>query len=146
MTKEKLIQLLDNVDWTEVHQMRIDDHGRRVELWLEEDKLVPVTMEQNTWQSGVESIGSLPCWGLGNIDSTIYTEGWTETVNDDEHYLMYRVTVEESMLPKGSIHDLETIVQTAIKESEWQTDYEEWQQNIIENWEHDVEFNKIMRS
>ena len=114
-------------------QMRLDDYGRRVEFWVDGDKLTPVQMEQNTWQLGVSTIGSLSCWGLGNVDSTYYTEGWTESMEGG----MYRITIDDSVLQKGSVHDLETVVRIAIREGDWEAYYDDWKTLLVEQFERD---------
>lgn len=128
-TSEEIREILENqVDWTAVHHARVAEHGQRVELWLEEDGTVEiVTMEQNTFQPGVEIIGSLCCWGLGNMDTTVYTDGWT-TANEDGTY-----TVTET----GEVFDESDIVHRCIDEGEWY-DYPEWIDQIVS--EHEREY------
>ena len=128
MTIAELRDLLADVDWTEVHHMRTQSFGRRVELWLEKqddgtEYLLPVIMEQNTWQPGAVVVGSLPCWG-GNLDSSDYAEGWA-TKNIDGTY-----TVDET----GEIVPEDEMVSKCIEEGDWQEEYDSWTEELVEQY------------
>lgn len=91
LSKDKVEEIVRGMDWTAIHQARVfEDFGDRVVLYTDGDFSV---MGRSTYyrdSDAVGVIGSLQCWGQGNIDKTDYFEGWVEKAEDSE-----RVRYEE---------------------------------------------------
>lgn len=71
-------------------------------------------------------IGYLNCWGLGNVYTTDYTEGWTKPHTDEDGIEtgMYVVEHGYENEDEGKILELSEVMERAIEEGEWDYEYD----------------------
>lgn len=142
MTIEQVKKVLDNVDWTETHKLRVfSDYGANVVIYTDGTLSV---QDQGTYYPNPDAagvLGYLRCWGRGNIDRTPYFEGWVEwapesrhAVEDEERFVYYvnGVEVDEGdvvEIDTGRILTQDEALNEAIEEGEW--DYDEDKESIL---------------
>ncbi len=120
MTLEQIEEMLRDLDWTEVHRLRVfSDYGSKVVIHADGDFSVlgSSTYYRDPEEAGV--IAYLPCWGTGNIDRTDYFEGFVERFEEETSgRIMYRDIHDGRVLA----HD-EALAE-AIRDGEWDYDAE----------------------
>lgn len=87
MTIEQIETVLQGMNWTEIEKARVfNDYGDKVVLYTDGEFWVQgqSTYYRDPDEAGV--IGYLPCWGAGNIDRSIYLDGFAER-NEEGDYV-----------------------------------------------------------
>ena len=86
LSRDQVEEIVRGMDWTAIHQARVfENFGDRVVLYTDGDFWVMVQSTHYRDNDAAGVVGSLPCWGQGNIDKTDYFEGWVEKAEDLEH-------------------------------------------------------------
>jgi hypothetical protein len=142
MTIDQIENVLDNVDWTETHKLRVfSDYGASVVIYTDGSLSV---QDQGTYYPSPDDagvLGYLRCWGRGNVDRTTYFEGWAEWVADSNHvtwndeqaiYTVRGVEVNEDDLVEidtGRVLTQDEALNEAIEEGYW--DYDEERDELL---------------
>lgn len=138
MTTEQIEEVLRDLDWTEVHKMRVfSGYGDSVVIYTDATFSMQdsSTYYRDPDASGV--LGYLSCWGRGNIDRTAYYEGW-RTPNEHGEYT---ILPEYADLTGRPVLTFEEMIEEAIEEGDW--DYEEEIEELARRIEEERDVNAL---
>ncbi|BBO84497.1 hypothetical protein DSCO28_50630 [Desulfosarcina ovata subsp. sediminis] len=134
-TIEELNKAIENIDWAELHSMRLRyDSG--YETWLYWDgESVHMTLESQSTIPGPENVvfAIFKC----NIEANYsYSDGWAEEIidDDDADYGQYKTD-------DGRIIDEDTMVCEAITDGDWSDMYDDWAEDIRLYWHEEQRYN-----
>jgi hypothetical protein len=126
ITAEKII---DMINWTDFHKkMVLEPAGTDIYVDLERGKLI--TLDYSTTphpDDGLFFLGR--SIGIGNVDSTVYSAGWTTDDIDAEGSKTgrYVVTLDVTdALPIGSIIDENSMITQSIENGDWRRPEDMW--------------------
>lgn len=128
MTKENIEKILEKVDWQDVHEkMVFSDFGTKICIW-EDGSIVELGQNETFSEKGWEgNIGVLKAWGIGNIDSSEYLDGWG-TIDEE---------TGEFTTETGERISQEKAVRAAIENGDWSYLYEGWREELLQQWEEE---------
>jgi hypothetical protein len=131
MTIERIEDVLRQMNWTEIHKARVfSDYGDSVVLYTDGTFSVQDSSTHYRDPDAAGVIGYLRCWGQGNIDRTVYYEGWAEPVEDG--YLVSGAGYEDDEI-YGTVISEDRMIEIAIEDGQWQDDYDEAVEAILES-------------
>lgn len=146
LTIEQIESILQDMDWTEIHKARVfGDYGQKIVLHTDGEFS---TQDQGTYYQDPDAAGVisyLNCWGLGNIDTTDYTEGWTKAQTDEDGIEtgMYVVDYGYEDEDEGKVLELSEVIEKAIEEGCW--DYDDEIIAVLENVEQERDMYESIR-
>lgn len=158
MTIEQIEEVLEDVDWTEVHKLQVfSDYGASVVIYTDGTLSVQDqgTYYPNPDKAGV--LGYMACWGIGNIDRTDYYEGWCQradesdwTTEDEHRYVLIhkRDTFEVDYgdwieIDTGRVLTTDQMLTEAIEYGEW--DHEDWKESLMLQIEQQRDYQAMLR-
>lgn len=111
----------NNIDFIEFHKdLVFNDFGMKLLIW--EDGKTSVISQNSRPMEPSEKYISFPCWGRGNVDDSIYSEGWCEQEEDEHgHFTGSYINLETK-----EIMTAESMVIECIEEGDFSEYYEEW--------------------
>lgn len=140
MTIEQIEEVLENVDWTEVHKLRVfSDYGDSVVIFTDGSLYV---QGQGTYYRDPDAagvLGYLRCWGQGNIDRTYYYEGWATPVEDG--YLVDAEGVYGEL--EGQVISEERMIEICIEDG--QHDDDEVREALMDQIEEQRDYQAMLR-
>ncbi|MCL6437196.1 MAG: hypothetical protein K6T51_01185 [Rubrobacteraceae bacterium] len=122
-TKEEIMDILENVDWTEVHRrFAFGEYGDYIDIFADGSIATRGSSEYYRDPDAIGLIGSIRVLGAGNIDRSQHYEGAYEHDMDSG---LWRD------LYTGEMVGEETMLRSAIENGEWSDLYEDWQEQIL---------------
>jgi hypothetical protein len=114
---------LDHADWTEIHKAyALCDWGTDIYLMPDGSHF---TLEHST-RPGPDChyVGIIRAQG-NNLDRSVYSEDWAESMDDEEHYGQYQTE-------DGRILSCAAMMAESIENGDWSDLYEQWRNELRE--------------
>lgn len=147
MDMEQIEETLRGLDWREIEKLRVfGDYNDKVIIYT--DGTIG-EQDSSTYYRDSEAAGVLAyltCWGLGNVDTMHYTEGWTQPEVDEDGIETGRYVISWSHdnPDNGTVLDLAEIVARAIDEGDMETEgYIDEVLDDVRQWREELDRRKL---